>query len=214
MRGAGARCRAGSRCAWTAAGIPSVVATGLHAASLAILPASLLLRPHAPPPGTPAAWDRTGAVRLCAARQRPPQTPSDRAPPPGVSGPAHVDRSRSSAPDGSVAASVARRRPGLVAARVSGAGVRGGRRLMAVRAAGARSRVSPTRSGCPRPNAARGARATKSQRGCERPRDAEASRGPSEHQRTRYSINNPSATSPTICRLFADTLSIVSCIVW
>ena len=28
------------------------------------------------------------------------------------------------------------------------------------------------------------------------------------------SVSNPSATSPTVCSDFADTLSMVSCIVW
>jgi hypothetical protein len=43
----------------------------------------------------------------------------------------------------------------------------GRRRLMAVRAAGARSRVSPTRSGCPRPNAAHKGPSQQGRRRCD-----------------------------------------------
>jgi hypothetical protein len=77
--------RAGLVCAWTAACSPSVVATGLHAASLAILlrvscyARMLLLRDR----------PRPGIVRRhshVAPRQCPLPTPSDRAPPLGGGG--------------------------------------------------------------------------------------------------------------------------------
>ena len=71
---------------------PASSLTGLHAASLAKLPASLLLRPYAPPPGTPAACDLTRASTACAQAL----TPNAVGPPPprGVGGPANVDQDR------------------------------------------------------------------------------------------------------------------------
>jgi hypothetical protein len=58
-----------------AASIPCVVATGLHAASLAKLPASLLLRPKAPPPERSQPCDLTRAFKG-ARDSAQPRTPS------------------------------------------------------------------------------------------------------------------------------------------
>ena len=119
----------------SAASIPCVVATGLHAASLAKLPASLLLRPNAPPPGTLAALRSHEGIHGARRNSAHPKRRRT-APPPGVGGPDSVDPYRFSDADGSVGASVGcGAHPGFVASRVRArASAEGGVRRLAGRA--------------------------------------------------------------------------------
>jgi hypothetical protein len=159
--------------------------------------ASLLLRPHAPPPGTLSAWDRTRAQKGDAATALTPNAVGPR-PPAGLGDPASVDRSRFSdgtAPQG--------RRCGGRLSRLRGPmrerrGRLRRRRLMAARAVCAQPGLAAevdARDRTPREELEPGLSHTDANR----PRHAEASRGRSHTCADRRSRGLPCTTTRAPC---------------